>query len=246
MFPRATSVAAAIAAAAILTPALTAVAKDDPAVAAAAREKVRAEYKAKKWYPFSDLKFFVDSTKLKDQRWEFKDVKAPEALDEGGAVYAVDLPSGNPNDATPSIRLFIQKWPHYKQQGSARATSTLAFKSWGKSVEISNVDQMCEGFYQDWLKSATDPIKDKCKPPEKKGGIGPAKLWGYAVATDKDSKKRERHDWFAWTTTDPPVPFTYMCEFTVTDSKFIDNEDWMAKIPEFMKNMKELKDGRLK
>ena len=249
MHLRSVLAAAAVVAAAALTPVLTSrpvLAKEDPAAIAAAREKVRTEYKAKKWFPFSDLKFFVDSTKLKDQRWEFKDVKEPDPFDTGsGLVFSVSFPSANPSDATPPARVSIQRWPHYQQQGNQRAPNQLQFKSAGMTVLISNWQELCLGFYKDFLAESSEAIKEKCKAPDTKGIAGPAKICGYATATAKESKKRERRDWYAWPTTDPPVPMTYLCEVVVTDPAFADSEERMAKVHELIKNIKVLKDDRL-
>jgi hypothetical protein len=249
MTMRSVLVAAAVVAAAALTPVVTSrpvLAKDDPAVIAAARDKVRTEYKTKKWFPFSDLKFFVDSTKLKDQRWEFKDVKEPDPFDTGaGLVYSVSFPSANPNDATPPARISIQRWPHYKQDGNTRSPQQLQFKSAGMVVLISDWQEICLGFYKDFLADATEPIKDKCKPPDDRPA-GPAKIHGYATATAKDGKKRERRDWYAWPTTEPPVPMTYLCEVVIADMAFADSDERMAKVSELIKSIKALKDDRLK
>jgi len=247
---RSVLVAATVLAATALTPVLTSrpvLAKDDPAAIAAAREKVRTEYKAKKWFPFSDLKFFVDSTKLKDQRWEFGDVKEPEPADTGGGlVYSVSFPSSNPQDATPPVRVSIQRWPHYQQQGNQRAPNQLQFKSASMNVPVSDWQEICVGFYKDFLADSTEPIKAKCKAPDASRSAGPAKIGGYATATAKVSKKRERRDWYAWSTTDPPVPMTYLAEVVTTDTAFADSDERMAKVQELIKSVKELKDDRLR
>ena len=250
MSMRSVLVAAAVVAAAALTPVLTSgplLAKDDPAAVAAAREKVRTEDKAKKWFAFSDLKFFVDSTKLKDQRWEFRDVNAPEPFDTaGGLVYSVSFPSSNPQDATPPARVSIQRWPHYEQKGNQRSPQQLQFKSAGMTVLISDWQEICVGFYKDFVAEPAEPVKGKCKSPDGKGLAGPAKVYGYATANAKESKKLERRDWYAWATTDPPIPMTYLCEVVIADMTFADSDERMAKVHELIKNIKELKDDRLR
>ena len=240
-------VAAAFVATAALVPTATASGKDDPAAITAMREKVRTELKTKKMYPFSDLRFYVpDFTKMKEQRWDIKDVNAPATPEDAGLVFHAEIPGSNPNDATPSVRLIIQRWPHFKQQGSQRAGNSLPFKNWGKSVDIKEWKLIAEGFYQDWIREATEVQKEKSKVPDERGAVGPAKMWGYATALDKESKKRERRDWYGWVTNDPPVPFTYLAAFVVSDMKLADNDDFMVKLTELIKNIKELKDPRLK
>src|SRR5206468_393709 len=151
------------------------------------------------------LKFFLDFPKMKDQRWEVKDAKPLELL-APGIVFQADFPSGNPTDLTPSMKVVIQRWPYYTVEAdNKRHAGSMEFKSWGKTVKVDEWQELCLGFYKEWLATATDPVKDKCKEPDKKGAVGPAGVGGYAVAIDKDSKKRERHDFFTWVTTDPPV-----------------------------------------
>lgn len=240
------SLAVVGAAAALLAggPVVTAKEKDDPAAIAATRLKIRDEYVAKKVYPTADLSYAVDSAKLKDGRWVIRVMPAPENPDQGH-MFSADFPSGNATDASSSIQFNVFKCIQYKMEGKARSNKQYEFKAWGKSVPMTDVEQFATGLYEDWIRLATDVIKDKGKRPDNKGTVGPAKYWGYAVGTDKDEKKRVRKDWYVWVQNGSAGAFTWWAEVT-TAEKFVDNPDWIAKIEDMMKNFKELNDKRLK
>lgn len=245
MYARAFTVAAAIAAAALLTPTITLLAKDDPAALKAAQDAVRKDLKEAKKVPSADLAYVIDTTKLKDGRWTFKDV-APPTDEIQGLMFHAEFPSGNATDTSSSISVVIQKCAHVKKEANGTATMNRPFKAWGKSVEMADLDGIAEGEYQEFILTATDAIPDKCTPPSKKGAVGPAKLWGSAVATDKESKKRVRKDWFLWIAQDKRLGgLTWWAEAT-TAEKFIDTPEWNAKLVDLMKNIVELKDKRLK
>ena len=238
------AIAAAVAAAALLTPVLTAppvLAKDDPAAAAKAREEVRKDLKEAKKQPFADLSYVVDTTKLADGRWEFRDVPPPADPDQG-TMFNATFPSGNATDASASITFVVGKCIQVNNQ--TKKEYSQQFKSIGKSVKMSQVEDYAKGLYQEWMATATDQIKDKCKETDKKS-VGPSKYWGCAVGTDKELKKRVRKDWFVWVSNTSAGSWTWTAEAT-TSEKFIDNKDWLEKLDNLMKNIKELKDPRLK
>jgi hypothetical protein len=247
MSARALCAAAAVAISALVALSVDATAKDDPATIKANREAVRKKFKDAKKYPFGDLSYFCDSTKLKDARWEFRDHAEPTGVDDNHAVFSASFPSGNASDPTPSIDFLVFRMCHHKDVGGGkRQPFSYTFKSWGKSVPISDVKDMATGFYEDWIREAQDVIKDKSQAT-KKTKVGPADYWGYAVGTDSETKKRVRKDWYLWVDNGGEVPFTFIAQFTTAD-RFIDADDgkWVDKIAELMKSLQELKDPKLK
>jgi hypothetical protein len=241
---RTLGVAATLAAAAFVASAPSAAAKDDPAKAKADREALKKELKDKKcWYSY-DLVYFVDSTKLKESRWDWKDPPPFKDVSEkkGGQLLLSLMTSAVGGEVAISIA--VQKLPQYELNGSQKSVFSLPFSAWGKSVPVSKIDDMAQGFYEEWTRSATDVIKEKCHPPKKKA-VGPAEWYSTAVGTDKDSKKRERHDWYVWGTTGAAVPCTWIGEVTIAE-KFIDNDEFVQKSEDVMKNMKEITDKRAK
>ena len=245
MSTRSFCVVAALAAATLLMPSPTAVAKDDPATIKANRDAVRKKFKDAKKLPFADLSYYLDVNKLKDQRWEIADLPAPATDDAGGHMFRAVFPSGNAADAAPSVTINIFRTPHWKDEGAGRKTVfSQEFKSWGQSVKTSDVKDMAAGFYEDWIREAKDVIKDKCRASDNKK-IGPADFWSYAVGTDKEEAKRVRKEWYVWAQQSTAPPFTWIAIVTISD-KFHDNDAWIAKVAEFMKNIQELKDPKLK
>jgi hypothetical protein len=237
-------VAAAVAAAAALTPVLTApsvLAKDDPAAEAKAREAVKKDLKEKKFFYTFDLMYAVDSVKLKESRWSWKDPPPfPEVSEKKGGQFWAVLAS----DAGEQwVTITVQKMPHYERNGNSETTFNLPFKSWGKTVLVSKVDDMAEGFYEDWILEATDVIKDKCKKTKKRN-LGPGEFYATAVGTDKEDKKRVRKIWVVWKTTSG-VPCTWIAIATIAE-KFIDTEEITKKAEDMIGGLKEVKDARLK
>jgi hypothetical protein len=237
--------AAAVAAAALLTPVLTAppvLAKDDPAAEAKAREAVKKDLKDKKFFYSYDLSYSVDSAKLKESRWSWKDPPPFTDVSEkqGGQFYAVLA-----SDAGEQwVTLVLVKHPHFEQKGSSRAPFQVEFKSWAKTVLVSKIDEMAEGQYEDWIREATDVIKDKCKATKKKS-LGPGEYYATAVGTDKKDKKRVRKTWVTWGTTGGGVPCTWIAEATIAE-KFVDTEEIIKKVDDMIGGLKEIKDPRLK
>lgn len=249
MSARAFSVAAAFAAAAILTPAITASAKDDPAQIKANRDAVRKKFTDAKKIPTADLSYFVDTTKLKDPRWEIQGGEDPKDVDDPKPMMHATFPSGNATDPTPSIELYIWRSPHSKATGgNMRSVFSHEFKSIGKSVKVSDIKDMAAGYYDDWMKDATETSKDKCRASAKKS-LGVTEFWAFATGTSKDeaadTAKRMRRDWYLWVQNGSSGAFTWLMRFT-TSAKFADNEDWLVKIPDFVKNFDELNDPKLK
>jgi hypothetical protein len=234
---------AAAAASAVVGPWVAASAKDDPAAIAKAKEAVRADLKEKKWFYYHDLSYVVDAPKLKESRWEWKDPPPFGNVTEkqGGQFYATWV---DKTGAEPGITVVVSKMPHFERQGNSQSNFNYPFKSWGETVPVSKTDDMAKGFYEDWIRSATDVIKDKCSPTKKKN-IGPGEYYATAVGTDPEDKKRVRKDWYVWGTTGADVPCTWVMTITIAE-KFIDKEEIANKSVDLVKATKELKDKRLK
>lgn len=244
MSARIFAVAAAVGCAVVLALGSAAVAKDDPAAIKAARDAVRKDLAAKKKHPTADLTYVIDTEKLKDKRWEFRDLPEP-AEPWQGHMLAVSFPSGNATDTSPSITLNAFKCVHFVQEGKSRRPFAHDFKTIGRNVPVSEVEKLAVGYYDEFIATASDLSKDKCSSPESKSGVGPAKYWGTAVGTDKEEKRKVRKDWYFWSASTKIGTFTWWVEVT-TGEKFIDVKEWQEKVDELMKNLKELSDPRLK
>ena len=238
------AVAAAFAAAAVLTSVLVPgplLAKDDPAEIAAAREAVKKDLKEKKSFFTFDLSYAVDTVKLKESRWSWKDPPYPEAKEKEDLQFLATLAS---DSGEVWVRLAIWKSPHFERNGNMTTTFSHPFKSWGETVLVSKIDDMAKGYYEDWIREATDVVKDKCKATKKRK-LGPGEYYATAVGTDKDEKKRVRRIWVVWGTTGAGTPCTWLAQATIVD-KFIDTEEIIKKTEDMIAGLKEIKDQRLK
>lgn len=237
-------VAAAVAAAAALTPVLTAppvLAKDDPAAEAKAREAVKKDLKEKKFFYTFDLSYAVDSVKLKESRWNWSDPPYPAANEKDNLQFNVRLAA---ETGEVWVQFMVWKSPHFERNGNMQSNFQREFKSWGKTVLVSKVGDIAEGIYENWIREATDVIKDKCKATKKRN-LGPGEYYATAVGTDKEDKKRVRKIWAVWSTSGGGVPCTWQAEATIAE-KFIDTEEITKKAEDMIAGMKEIKDARLK
>jgi hypothetical protein len=240
MLARIVSVAAAVAVACVAVPTIVAYAKEDPAKAAAARDALKKEYKAAKKYITADFTYYVDSTKLK-YTWDFKDVAPPADPDQGLMMEASMSPMAS--DTTQSVNMVIQKCA--QKNDTKHVEYTNQFKAWGKTVKMADVENLIMGFYQEFMLTCTDPIKDRSHPPMKRD-VGPAKLWACAVGTDKEEKKRVRKDWFVWPLNDKGA-WTWFASSTMAEKLIADPKDeknWAEKVDDLMKNVVPLTDAR--
>jgi hypothetical protein len=239
------AIAAAVAAAAVMTSVAATrplLAKDDPAAQATAREAVKKDLKEKKFFYTYDLSYSVDSAKLKESRWSWKDPPPfTDVSEKQGGEFFAQLAS---DAGEVWVTLVVVKHPHFEQKGSQRAPFQVEFKSWGKTVLVSKVDEMAEGQYEDWTREATDVIKDKCKVTKKRN-LGPGEYYATAVGTDKKDKKRVRKIWATWGTTGSGVPCTWVAEATIAE-KFVDTDEIIKKTEDMIAGLKEIKDPRLK
>ena len=202
----------------------------------AAREKYRKERKDEGMWPFLDLSYAVTwkSSKL-DSRWTCQDPPpgANNTEKEGLQFYATwESKIGSGADITVAV----QKW---EQKNSAKNTvGTFNFENIGEKCEVAELEKVCDFFSREWKKKATEPVERMCskKGAEKAAGMGPAKWYAYMTANDPETKQRERHEWFVWSTANT----TWMAHATYK-ANTLDKPDWLAYGADVVKAMKELK-----
>jgi hypothetical protein len=237
-------VAAAVSAAYLATPMLRVTAKEDPAKQAADREALRKEYTAAKKYIDSSFTYFVDLTKLKDERWTITS-PTPSTVKGSIAPSMTAVLSPNPSDASASVSLLIYR--SLQADSAAKTVANWEFKAWGKQVKVSDVGEFAQGWWEEFMRTATDPIKEKSKAPQKVS-IGPAKLWAYAVGTDKELQKRVKKDWYVWMNSDKSGGYTWWVDATTSEKLFEskDFKEWAERLEDFVAHLADLKDPRAK
>ena len=224
----------------VATSAVDAVAKPEPESDAerlgSKRDRFRKARKAEGMWPFLDLSYAVTwkSSRL-DSRWSCQDPPpgANNSEQEGLQFYATwESKIGSGADITVAV----QKW---EQKNSAEMTvATLNFENIGETCEVAELQKVCNFFSREWKQKATEPVEQMCskKGAEKARGMGPAKWYAFMTATDPETKQRERHEWFVWSTENT----TWMAHATYK-ANTLDKPDWLAYGTELVKAMKELK-----
>lgn len=199
----------------------------------AKREKLRKERIDAGDWPYFDLSHNVTakSSKLSD-RWSWSNPPHPQATEDKGVQFIAQWE--NKLGSGADIRVVVQKWE--QKNNAAHTKGTFNFDSIGKTVEMTELEKLCDGFSEEWKKKATDVIEDKCVKTKKAKGMGPAAWYACAVGTDAESKKRERHEWFVWQT----VNTTWLAEFTY-QAITLDKPDWLDYGVDLMKATKALK-----
>ena len=226
------AVAALAAGAVVATLPPAALAKDDAAERKEKRDAYKKKLKEEKKLPYHDLSYFVDVGTAKETRWTQTDPPPFDDLSEkkGGQFFATfALKEGSP----PVVRVTIQKF--LAKDGNT--SYSLPFEYAGYSADCGDKKKMITGFYEDWIKKNTEPLKDKCDEPKKAAAAGPADLFATAVATDKESKKRERRDWYAWL----GEGATWIAQFSYPDYEMVEKGKLNERVAEFMKYTKEAK-----
>lgn len=203
-------------------------AKDDAAERKEKREEHRKKLKEEGKLPFFDLSYFFDGKAAKETRWTQTDPPNANAEEKKGVQFYATWTAkeGNP----PLIRVVIQKF--IAQEGNS--TYSTPFEYAGFSAPCGDKKKMAEGFYLDWIKQCTEPVKEKCIEPKKATAAGPADLFASAVATDKESKKRERRDWYVW-----GGKATWVVQFAFPDYEMVEKAKLDERAAEFMKFLKE-------
>mgnify|MGYP001379577567 CR=1 FL=1 len=230
------------AASGLLTLSSVAGAKDlSPEQMAEQREKVRADYEGEKkgGYTFYDLKYWVDAAKLEDKRWskEKRDgLKHTDGL-QLLAKWTVNSSAAGNN----SITVVVQKWIHFTRNGNSQSNTVITFDNYGDSVSPTDVEKLCEAYYENFRRGSKDVIDDQCQKP-KKCSLPVPKVEAAAVATDKDSGERERREWYIWS--DNKETATYVVSITYSAS-LLDKPDVIEKGRDFVKSIRELKDKRV-
>lgn len=215
-------------------PRSAAAAKDDPAVIKKKRDDLRAKLKEEKKFAFWDLSYAVDVKAVGELRWEHSDPPPFNDLSEkkGGQFFAqLPLKTGD----APMIKVLIQKLIH--KEGNSEFN--ISFDHAGMSgIKTNDKNKLAEGFCKDWLKQATDPVTKECVlEPKGAKGMGPADVFTAAVATDKESKNRERREWYLWLAPNA----TYVAAVTYPQYDYYEKAKLKEKVVDFFKNMKELK-----
>jgi hypothetical protein len=177
---------------------------------------------------FADGAYSVDVTKLKDAKWTFSGGDPSYAAEDGGVVLRAEL--AVKDEPKPAVRFSVMVCPHTIDSQGRTLEFSREFKNWGRSINMADVSPLVNGYYQDWVLVAADVEKDRCKSPTK-CAVGPATLWGYATGVDRDSRVRERRDWYVWAVTESPRPCTYVAT-SIADAKFADEA---PKIADLMK-----------
>jgi hypothetical protein len=224
------SVAVALAAALAVPAALAG--KDDAADLKKKRDDYKAKLKEEKKLPFHDLSYYADLNVPKEFRWSQTDPPTSHDLSEKKGVQfraAFALKEGSP----PVIQVIVQKF--LAKEGNS--TFSVPFEYAGFSAPVGDKKKMVEGFYLDWIKKSSEPVQDKCSKEPKKVSAGPADLFGTAVATDKESKKRERRDVFGWL----GEGATWIAWFEYPDYEMVEKGKLDEKVLDLMKCLKDAK-----
>ncbi len=209
------------------------------------REKVRVAFEGEKKAGFTtfDLAYWVDAKKLDDSRWKKQDIAARKPGHEQGIQMHAKW--ANEASAAPGMTIDVYIVKHLisklSSNGGTRTTYSMPFDNIGKSVKTSDVEGLTEGFYEDWTRGNKDVIKKQCVKP-KKSRLKIPKWEAGAVATDAESGDRVRREWYLWK--DGQQNATYRIEIHY-GAAVLGKEGLMKKGPEFVKNLKELKDKRV-
>lgn len=235
--------AVALTAAVIFTTSAVLAKGDDAEKMKEDRDKVREAYEdpeKKAGYTFYDLAYWVDVAKLEETRWSKNAVREPKH-DRGLQLHAKWENAASAAGGM-TIEVFINKLIHKEQKGSVIQPYSYPFDNLGESVSCVDHEAIIEGFYEDWKKGSKDVIEDQCTDV-KKSKFKVPKYEAAAVATDKDSETRERREWYVWS--DGKQVATYVVEIRY-GTALLDNENLLEKGRDFVKNLKELKDKRVK
>ena len=229
------TLAAGIAGLLLATPALAK--KTDAEKEKEWKEKVTKKYVEKKEGAlFHDYSHWVDLKSLKDTRWTVtkdlskmvKDLKA-ESGPQLHATWTLSAQSGG-----AAITMLVIKMPHKK----GNSVFNQPFDNIGESIKVADAKKMHDAFYRDWVKASTDVVESKCVEP-RKSKVGPASFYACAVATDKESKQREKREWYAWTT--PNTTWILQVNY---GKDVIDKEAVAEKAEAFVDAIDEVKDRK--
>jgi len=187
---------------------------------------------SRRW--FADRSHFIVADDPSLRGWQIRDVAKSETTPAGAVVFQADSVEKTPVNEVPAMRMSVRSWPQFEQAAGADKPVRRDFNSWGKSVAVADCAAMCAGFYWDWTLSARDVVRAWSVKPQAVVA-GPARTWGDAVATDRQSERRERRDWYCWSTT---TRVTYLAEFVTTDFERPMNDACSTKILAVMKSIR--------
>jgi len=191
--PRVAAAASAGVLAALLLPfCLSAFAKEDPAAVKTAQDALRKKYKAEKKYVTEDFAYFIDVTKLKEQRWVFKEDIAPPTDPDQGLMMSRRF-SRRPRPVPQSIKdRLLQVHPDGQRQ-------THRIQSRIQGDRQVREDGRPQGTLRGLLRRMDEELSGPGQAHVSVGGrreLGPTKFWACAVA-----RTRKRRSACGWTGT---------------------------------------------
>jgi len=209
---------------------------------AAARAAVREAYEGEKRGGFTthDLAYWVDVKKLDDSRWTKIPVHEPHH-DRGlqlRAKWADDASA----ERGMTIDVLISKLRHYAVEGGQRTDLRYPFDNLGEAVATTDVEDLINGFYGDWRRGANDVVENRCRKPRKCKFKVP-KYEAAATVTDPETDARVRREWYVWSAGKQRA--TYVIEIRY-GTAVVDRDALLEKGPEFVKNLQELRDKRVR
>jgi hypothetical protein len=162
-------------------------------------------------YPFRDSPYVVDSARWKTTAWTVvQDLPA----DDARVVFRAAESSVPDTGGRSALRVSIAAYAHWLRQGHTQTPFILQFRSWGKSVPLSQVDEIAKAHYENWIREGVDIIKDRCRASAPTMSAGPARFSSRAIGTDATSRVREYRSWFVWPGDGPDgAPHTYVATF---------------------------------
>jgi len=207
-----------------------------------AREAVRAEYErgTKGGFTFYDMAYWVDVKKLNDNRWSKEALRAPKH-DRGIQLHAK---WANEASAAPGMTIDVYVWKLLHAETKAGQTHKFRypFDNIGESVSSSDVEGLAGAFYEDWRRGNKDVIESQCVKP-RKCKLKIPKYQAAAVATDAESGDRVRREWYLWA--NGKERSTYVLEIRYGPALLL-RDELLKKGPEFVKNLRALKNKRVR
>lgn len=197
----------------------------------AKRDKFRDKLITDGKMPFYDLSYVADPKAAQETRWSQSNPPHPQAEEEKGLQFAASFKVSASQEGGIDIR--GHKFIHKSLDG--KSEYSYKFDRAGFDCKTADMKKMCEGFFTEWKKEMVDVREEKCVEP-KKSSVGPADVFASVIGTNKESQKRERRDFYAWT-----GPNTSWFLIVTFSDKWLDEPAILVKAEEFVKTIKECK-----